>query len=147
MPSFLDFLGKELFGEDITERLGGKLDSLVSAIENRQASRLAAAGSPRLSVGSVSPQVTATKEIERSVLATLLTPSSGIEPLLAPRQGAQVGTWSLPARTIAKLVVRHAKRRHDEALREKAVIAALRRLAALRQAAAVLRCARISRQG
>lgn len=131
MPTVLEVLRTQLIGDeaaDAIEQLLAVLSASVLLI-------------PRTPVPSVPvrPSLpTASAEGANPIIEALRTPSPGIEPLLLGEG------WSpLAARAIAKLAVRHGRRREDESRRERAVIDAIRRLANAKQKRVVLGCARL----
>src|SRR5579872_4769242 len=76
-------------------------------------------------------------ESSNPILEALREPSTGIEPLLIA-----AGWNRLSARGVAKIAVRHGRRRADETRRERAVVDAIRTLAKARQRRVMLRCAK-----
>jgi hypothetical protein len=122
MPTILDFLREHLLGDELADRLEQWLAAKTAMVEagatamNRTGPVLAPLSAAQ--IGVTQPHAT------NPFLEAFRTPSPGYEPLLM-----RAGWNKFAARGVAKLAVRHGKRRAAESRLEGRVSAAIRFLA------------------
>jgi hypothetical protein len=132
MPTVLDHLRTHLIGDEAADRL----EQVLAALNARLASIPVTAVPVRSEFVWPAPSKA---DQENPILKAMSTPSPGYEPLLTA-----AGWNQLAARGVAKIAVRHGRRRALESKLQRPVVDAIRFLALRkRQRRAVLRCAKI----